>query len=119
MKCLLICLIKGEDKASKENSEPPAKRLRNTDHDESEEEHTDKDPDFIVEHTIYTAELIMFDTKRNCLLVDGEYELALQEKFKRPGRKRGMLSNKSSWENIFKGTVSTVKFQFARVWHLM
>lgn len=39
------------------------------------------------EHTVYTAELIVFDNNKHCLLTDGDYELALSEKHKRPGRK--------------------------------
>ncbi|KAK3740659.1 hypothetical protein QZH41_006822 [Actinostola sp. cb2023] len=104
----------GEDRPFKENSEPSAKRLRNIHIDCLDEDDSDSTPDYNVEHTLYTAELIMFDNKRNCLLTDGDYELALQEKFKRPGRKRGLLSNKSSWENIFKGNIqqsTTVLYQ--------
>lgn len=105
--CIVIfCFCLGEDKTCKENNEPPGKRLRNTNHDGAEEEDTENNPDYHVENVLYTAELIMFDNKRNCLLTGGNYELALQEKFKKPGRKRGLLSNKSSWENIFKGNVS-------------
>lgn len=55
------------------------------------------------EHTVYTAELIVFDNNKHCLLTDGDYELALSEKHKRPGRKKGILSNRTSWENVFEG----------------
>ena len=59
------------------------------------------------EHTVYTAELIVFDNNKHCLLTDGDYELALSEKHKRPGRKKGILSNRTSWENVFEGQVSS------------
>ncbi|EDO42650.1 predicted protein, partial [Nematostella vectensis] len=77
---------------------PPKKK----DSDESEGQ---EQQDYQTEHTTYFAELIMFDNHRHCLLTDGEYELVLQEKYKRPGRKRGLLSNKSSWENVFNGNM--------------
>ena len=48
----------------------------------------------------------MFDNNKHCLLTDGDYELALNEKNKRPGRKKGILSNRTSWENVFEGQVS-------------
>ena len=57
------------------------------------------------EHMVYTAELIVFDNNKHCLLTDGDYELALNEKHKRPGRKKGILSNRTSWENVFEGQV--------------
>jgi len=55
------------------------------------------------EHKVYTAELIVFDNNKHCLLTDGDYELALNEKNKKPGRKKGILSNRTSWENVFEG----------------
>ncbi|XP_031571948.1 polycomb protein SUZ12-like [Actinia tenebrosa] len=117
-------IANGNEKPYKENSEPPAKRVRNSSIDEPAEEgnNSKKSADFEIENMLYTAELIMFDNKRNCLLTDGDYELALQEKYKRPGRKRGLLSNKSSWENIFKGNMGpfevfaygpTIKFKLS------
>ena len=48
----------------------------------------------------------MFDNNKHCLLTDGDYELALNEKNKKPGRKKGILSNRTSWENVFEGQVS-------------
>lgn len=57
------------------------------------------------EHKVYTAELIVFDNNKHCLLTDGDYELALSEKHKKPGRKKGILSNRTSWENVFEGQV--------------
>lgn len=56
-----------------------------------------------VEHKVYIAELIVFDNNKHCLLTDGDYELALSEKHKKPGRKKGILSNRSSWDNVFEG----------------
>ena len=58
------------------------------------------------ENKVYTAELIVFDNNKHCLLTDGDYELALNEKNKKPGRKKGILSNRTSWENVFEGQVS-------------
>lgn len=55
------------------------------------------------ENKVYTAELIVFDNNKHCLLTDGDYELALSEKHKKPGRKKGILSNRTSWENVFEG----------------
>lgn len=55
------------------------------------------------EHKVYIAELIVFDNNKHCLLTDGDYELALSEKHKKPGRKKGILSNRTSWENVFEG----------------
>ena len=63
-------------------------------------------------HTVYTAELIVFDNNKHCLLTDGDYELALHEKHKRPGRKKGILSNRTSWENVFEGQVSSREGNF-------
>ena len=57
------------------------------------------------EHKVYIAELIVFDNNKHCLLTDGDYELALSEKHKKPGRKKGILSNRTSWENVFEGQV--------------
>ena len=57
------------------------------------------------EHKVYTAELIVFDNNKHCLLTDGDYELALNEKNKKTGRKKGILSNRTSWENVFEGQV--------------
>ena len=63
------------------------------------------------EHKVYTAELIVFDNNKHCLLTDGEYELALSEKHKKPGRKKGILSNRTSWENVFEGQASRTSRQ--------
>lgn len=63
------------------------------------------------EHKVYTAELIVFDNNKHCLLTDGEYELALSEKHKKPGRKKGILSNRTSWENVFEGQASRASSQ--------
>lgn len=61
------------------------------------------------ENKVYTAELIVFDNNKHCLLTDGDYELALSEKHKKPGRKKGILSNRTSWENVFEGQVNRQK----------
>ena len=59
-----------------------------------------------VELVSYTAELIVFDNQKHVLLTDGDYELALQEKYKKPGRKRGLLTNRTAWEGLVDGQVS-------------
>lgn len=92
------------------NAEPPPKRrklLRNLQELEGEDSDSSVASSLPeVDYTVYTAELIVFDNKRRCLLTDGEYELALQEKYKKPGRKKaGLLSSRTSWEAVFDGQV--------------
>ncbi|PFX29034.1 polycomb protein suz12-like [Stylophora pistillata] len=87
--------------------EPPTKRRRvGRSYPEGEWEDgdaSDNSSSCETAHTVYTAELIVFDNNKHCLLTDGDYELALHEKHKRPGRKKGILSNRTSWENVFEG----------------
>ena len=92
------------------NAEPPPKRrrlLRGVQEVEAEDSDSSVASSVSdIEHRVYSAELIVFDNNRRCLLTDGEYELALQEKYKKPGRKKlGLLSSRTSWEAVFDGQV--------------
>ena len=93
------------------SEEPPIKRRRvargcSADVDWDEGSASENSNTYETENKVYTAELIVFDNKKHCLLTDGDYELALNEKNKKPGRKKGILSNRTSWENVFEGQVS-------------
>ena len=105
---LLIHLTGVNDNLTQD--EPPAKRrrvARGSPQGEWEDGNVSENSNSCeTEHTVYTAELIVFDNNKHCLLTDGDYELALSEKHKRPGRKKGILSNRTSWENVFEGQVS-------------
>lgn len=54
-------------------------------------------------YIVYIVEFIVFDNNKYCLLMDGDYELVLYEKYKRLGRKKGILFNRIFWENVFEG----------------
>lgn len=90
------------------SEEPPIKRRRvargcSADVDWDEGSASENSNTYETENKVYTAELIVFDNNKHCLLTDGDYELALNEKNKKPGRKKGILSNRTSWENVFEG----------------
>ena len=106
---LLIVLTGVNDNPNPD--EPPAKRrrvARGSPQGEWDDGNVSENSNSCeTEHTVYTAELIVFDNNKHCLLTDGDYELALSEKHKRPGRKKGILSNRTSWENVFEGQVSS------------
>lgn len=106
---LLILLTGVNDNLTPD--EPPAKRrrvARGSPQGEWDDGNVSENSNSCeTEHTVYTAELIVFDNNKHCLLTDGDYELALSEKHKRPGRKKGILSNRTSWENVFEGQVSS------------
>ena len=53
---------------------------------------------------VYFTELIIFGNERECLLVDGEYELVLHDKGNGKQRKRKQLS----WETDYNGKVGRV-----------
>ena len=93
--------------------EPPAKRRRvargSPQGEWDDGSASENSNSYETEHTVYTAELIVFDNNKHCLLTDGDYELALSEKHKRPGRKKGILSNRTSWENVFEGQASNTE----------
>lgn len=111
----LTTFFSGEESAES-SEDPPAKRRRlrgasacraegEPESDTSSNSTSMND----VEHVTYTAELIMFDNKKHVLLTDGDYELALQEKYKKPGRKKGLLSSRTAWENVFEGQVGDIQ----------
>ena len=54
------------------------------------------------EKMVFFTELIIFGNERECLLIDGEYELALHDKGVGRQRKRKQLS----WEADYDGKVS-------------
>ena len=76
---------------SEEHEKPPAEDAE--DCGESPELKTDK--------MVYFTELIIFGNEQECLLVDGEYELALHDKGTGKRRKRKQLS----WELDYEGKV--------------
>ena len=95
------------------DSEPPSKRLRgqrvslNSENEQPEQqpaEDLEFNPDNLEEVSdkmVYFTELIIFGNERECLLVDGEYELVLHDKGNGKQRKRKQLS----WEADYKGKV--------------
>ena len=89
------------------SDEPPTKRRRTAqvcpDPEWDSGSASDNSSVYETERKVYIAELIVFDNNKHCLLTDGDYELALSEKHKKPGRKKGILSNRTSWENVFEG----------------
>lgn len=124
---------KSEAKASHETSsvsEPPSKRLRgqrpsvNSESEEQEKptvedpEDGAQSPEPKTDKMVYFTELIIFGNERECLLVDGEYELALHDKESGKKRKRKQLS----WEIDYDGKLGpfelfafgpTLKFSLA------
>ncbi|XP_028417400.1 polycomb protein Suz12-like [Dendronephthya gigantea] len=100
---------KTETKQKSESSEPPSKRLRGQRASlNSENEQPEKPEDLdtslqtcgaVSDKIIYFTELIIFGNERECLLVDGEYELVLHDKGNGKQRKRKQLS----WEIDYNG----------------
>ena len=58
-------------------------------------------PEEASDKMVYFTELIIFGNERECLLVDGEYELVLHDKGNGKQRKRKQLS----WETDYNGKV--------------
>lgn len=111
-------------------SEPPSKRLRgqrssvNSESEEQEKrpvedpENGNQSPEPKSDKMVFFTELIIFGNERECLLVDGEYELALHDKGTGRQRKRKQLS----WEADYGGKLGpfdlfafgpTLKFSLA------
>lgn len=94
-----------------DSSDPPSKRLRGQRASvNSENEQPEKPEDLdaslqsceaVSDKMIYFTELIIFGNERECLLVDGEYELVLHDKGNGKQRKRKQLS----WEIDYNGKV--------------
>ena len=96
-----------------DSSEPPSKRLRCqrlpvSSENEQPEKHAAEDletnsqfPEEASDKMVYFTELIIFGNERECLLVDGEYELVLHDKGNGKQRKRKQLS----WETDYNGKV--------------
>ena len=81
-------------------SEPPAKKLKRQVSVDSSEDGTTQETN----KCVYTAELIVFDKHKNCLLTNGEYELLLHsywmEDSDEPAPQKG-----KTWENGFRNKV--------------
>ncbi len=58
-------------------------------------------PEEASDKMVFFTELIIFGNERECLLVDGEYELVLHDKGNGKQRKRKQLS----WETDYNGKV--------------
>ena len=96
-----------------DSSEPPSKRLRGqrlstNSENEQPERQTSEDLETSAQAAeeasdkmVYFTELIIFGNERECLLVDGEYELVLHDKGNGKQRKRKQLS----WETDYNGKV--------------
>lgn len=94
-----------------DGSEPPSKRLRghrvstNCENEQPEKETIDEleddAHDVVSDKMVFFTELIIFGNERECLLVDGEYELVLHDKENSKPRKRKQLS----WETDYHGKV--------------
>ena len=61
-----------------------------------------QDSDAASDKLVYFTELIIFGNERECLLVDGEYELVLHSKSGGKQRKRKQLT----WETDYNGKVN-------------
>ena len=102
----LLCIGKSS------SSEPPNKRLRGrrpsengTISSKETEEVFEVDLQDI-DKIVYFTELIIFGNERECLLVDGEYELVLHDKGIGKQRKRKQMS----WEAAYNGKVECIEF---------
>ena len=111
---IMVPIVKKTKKSSKkrdvENGEPPRKRMKSeanesvkdVKQDNNNESPTDENE--LSEDTLekrlasFSAELIVFDRYKNCLLSEGDYELLLQENVLDNSNKE----NRASWENQFK-----------------
>ena len=94
--------------------EPPAKRLRGSVTSESQVEddtntntttvngfdHPDEKPVFDSDEAAYSAELIVFDRYKTCLLSDGDYELLLHNEVESNESRKN-----STFESKFKNKV--------------
>ena len=121
---------KAEQKQKPDSSEPPSKRLRGqrlsiNSENEQPERQTSEDLETSAQAAeeasdkmVYFTELIIFGNERECLLVDGEYELVLHDKGNGKQRKRKQLS----WETDYNGKLGpfelfalgpTLKFSLA------
>ena len=82
-------------------SEPPTKRSKILLSDGAE----DVAPTPECKKRIYTAELIVFDKHKNCLLTNGEYELLLHNYWMQDGDEETIQKGKT-WENGFRNKVT-------------
>jgi len=82
--------------------EPPTKRLRASITSDSQiDEHSEELQEYDSEATTYTAELIVFDKHKTCLLTDGDYELLLHDNSEANNTRRT-----NTFESKFKNKVS-------------
>ena len=76
-------------------SEPPSKKTKRQDVSDNVSTTESK-------KLIYTAELIVFDKHKNCLLTNGEYELLLHNYMMQDGSD---VQKGKTWENSFRNKV--------------
>lgn len=79
-------------------SEPPSKKLKRQTSDVSEDLSNGES-----KKLVYTAELIVFDKHKNCLLTNGEYELLLHNYMIQDG---SHVQKGKTWENSFRNKVN-------------